>query len=688
MINQGANVNGGEAATGSAAWRKVMWLVLSLLGFRYLLVSVYSAILVFWESIIGLDQFIIASVTWKATAPIIELVMPTPPAPDPPTTKMLAIFWTYIDELTVTFESSYENFRTMHIVTLLVCITPTYYILRWFLRVTRKMIRLTSMKIRGVQLVCSYGEALRAGSTFRTGRPPRGQVAIRIPGIFTTSHNGYGLRLGDVLVCNEHELTGYDEVEICYTDEKGKCSTIALDTTGRMPSPILNDVTYLMLEPKSWAKLGVAKAKARALGDTGRFVTCHGQEGSSSGTVTKTNVLGQIIYTGSTLPGMSGAAYHVDGQVYGMHNGVMGGLNVGFGMEPIVRDIQALFGGPDYQGTTTQQESPSLEERLMTQQEQKRNRGRKNVWTDATLDEQYARLHKPHVMSPDSEDEADEIWAVAAGKKAALNLGESANSLSEVQRRLTGLVSQVKRQSKDGETQEVPLVVIQQKEQDPSEEVAWKFQLMEVIEDLQRRVSELERTKSETKTDDASTKKSRVKLVEPESDSTDASDESSESEGEQQKPKKNKKKKESHPCDKCGVKCTTAKKLQAHTDSAHPVLETHKCPCGVVCRTKARLENHTRECKAVQPESTHLYDNSVKAVKMDKKSFLGEKASNSQKKTAKPSTNNSKSSKPKSRSPSREDVLSAILQSQQNMQKSLQDLVKTMAGRNSAERPN
>lgn len=642
--------------------------------FYYFLLSVAHAT---WTAVREMDSAMIRFVTWETPVlpnivPIIEPDLPASPTPQRKDLQQLewiiSMAWTCIDGIALHLETLYEDIRWTHALVLVILIPPAYYMVRRLLSFTARVIRLTSMKIRGVQLVCSYGEALRAGSVFRAGKMPRGQVEIRIPGIFTTSHNGYGLRLGDVLVCNEHELSGYPEVEVTSVDDKGQRRTVALDTTGRMPSPVLNDVTYLMLDPKAWARLAVPKAKAVPMTDTGRFVTCHGQEGSSSGTLAKTNVLGQVVYTGSTLPGMSGAAYHVEGQIFGMHNGVMGGLNVGFGMEPIVKDIKMLFGGPNFSGA--QQESPSLEERLMTQQERKRNKGKKTVWTNETLEEAYARIvGGPKLNTTEEEDEIDAIWGIAASKKESLN-----EPLSENQQRLAQMAALVKRQSDDEPTHTVPLVVMTPKQDAPTQ--AEFSMLMDVVEKLQVRIAVLESKVILKAPLGTPQQKTFAEVVQSQPEE--------ESDGEEEKKEVPK-----FACDQCSTKCRTEKRLEAHYQSAHAEPEKFNCSCGVVCRTKLRLENHQRECKAHHPEATHLYDNSVKSVKMDKTNFLAERrGSSSPTTTSKSSKNNSKSLAKKDRSPSQAELLSAILQSQQNMQKSLSDLAKAMAGQSSVGRRN
>lgn len=71
-------------------------------------------------------------------------------------------------------------------------------------------------------------------------------------------------------------------------------------------------------------------------------VQCAGQLGVSTGVLKKTRMLGMLGYCGSTVPGMSGAAYTSAGQLVGMHLGSMLAINTGVSIAVLMEELTCI----------------------------------------------------------------------------------------------------------------------------------------------------------------------------------------------------------------------------------------------------------------------------------------------------------------------------------------------------------
>lgn len=180
--------------------------------------------------------------------------------------------------------------------------------------------------IRRKYASCRYRpEALRDNSYFEPGKVPASQVAILTPGLFRNEQVGYGMRMEDFLVVPTHVLESVDwPKKSVLVQGKG---TLYLDVE-RFQDP-LYDVSFFLLTPAQWAQVGAAKAAfLDAVVAENTRVWCTGSEGRSHGVVQQASP-GFYTYSGSTLPGMSGAAYETQGGVVGMHVGASGSHNLG-----------------------------------------------------------------------------------------------------------------------------------------------------------------------------------------------------------------------------------------------------------------------------------------------------------------------------------------------------------------------
>nr|QVG74726.1 hypothetical protein 1 [Virus sp.] len=63
----------------------------------------------------------------------------------------------------------------------------------------------------------------------------------------------------------------------------------------------------------------------------------------SIGFIRKTDRIGVYSYSGSTIPGMSGAGYFFGNLLVGIHDGAQGDINVGFSVSAVVREMGMIF---------------------------------------------------------------------------------------------------------------------------------------------------------------------------------------------------------------------------------------------------------------------------------------------------------------------------------------------------------
>lgn len=179
--------------------------------------------------------------------------------------------------------------------------------------------RRTIMRMRGIQF-----ESMREGSDFAKGSIPRYQIAIKQPGVWGDSHIGYGIRYGNFLILPRHVFQDVGENMLL----EGRVGKKVILAPSMIQSRIVHDLGYIWLPDKAWVTLGVATA---TLAKAANFplVSCSGLEGSSSGMLRKSQTKGIVVYNGSTVPGMSGAAYDGGNVCYGIHIGAAGSNNIG-----------------------------------------------------------------------------------------------------------------------------------------------------------------------------------------------------------------------------------------------------------------------------------------------------------------------------------------------------------------------
>lgn len=123
---------------------------------------------------------------------------------------------------------------------------------------------------------------------------------------------------------------------------KGITGSVCIGTNYHSSS-ITADTAYLDIPEKIWALLGIKKSLKRNCEiERSWSVSCCGIEGASTGPLTQSPVLGLMFYEGTTLEGMSGAAYYIGNTCYGMHLGSTTGVNCGVTAEVFFEEVPEM----------------------------------------------------------------------------------------------------------------------------------------------------------------------------------------------------------------------------------------------------------------------------------------------------------------------------------------------------------
>lgn len=169
-------------------------------------------------------------------------------------------------------------------------------------------------------------ESLRVGSIEQKMTAPGCQATVGFmeSGVFTMI--GAAIRISDWLVMPAHVYASAGDDPVVY----GKQSWISLK--GHEYEELDTDLIAIKLSGREWSTVGVSIAViAHSLGLKGTFVSITGVKGTgTTGTLRHDKgVFGRVVYTGSTVPGYSGAPYMAGRQLVGLHtNG--GAINGGY----------------------------------------------------------------------------------------------------------------------------------------------------------------------------------------------------------------------------------------------------------------------------------------------------------------------------------------------------------------------
>lgn len=484
-------------------------------------------------------------------------------------------------------------------------------------RIVGNRLRKAVFMMRGI-----HCESMRAGSVFFKGDIPRYQVAVRRPGIFGEQHIGYGVRIGQFMATPKHVILDVGS-EMLLVGSKGK---VLVSNPVPIHSRIVNDLVYLHLSDRVWTQAGVSTASL-SKDISSASAACTGLEGCSTGMLRKSQMVGQVLYDGSTIPGMSGAGYDMAGACLGIHIGSLSGTqNMGVSASVMRAELRQII---KPESRTGGHSSSPLMAALSAEKSPLKLKGGK-TWASDIIDKMANVNWNLDSWNPDEEidynailDFGEEsakpkpVFAFPAESAILVNNQGTEETVSEYQMLSTQVVSQVEANTR-------------------------------TIGNLANKVSQLEQA---------------VAMMQV------------------NKPKGK------YPCSHCDLVCVSEERLANHVAESHlkkKVRELVQCRlCGNLLQ-KANLEVHENSkcANRVQKESA-LPTDFVSDVKQAP--FLGQR-SNSPKRNYKTSPKSSTLKGKKDQFQLLQESLSAMLESQKDIANLLKTLQPAMAGQNSAAR--
>lgn len=205
----------------------------------------------------------------------------------------------------------------------LVALMVLYWIICF---VVNKGIRKFLYRIRKIEMI---EEAMQVGSEFRSAEKghPKCQLAFMVPGLLSDVHQAYGVRFPGCVVTAKHALSPFVGRELILV---GPTGVKVLWKVAFEESRVFPDVAYCIINNNVLAKLGlqIVSVSQSTLSNP-IDAEAYGQEGKTVGQARKNpDASGLVIYTGSTVPGMSGGGIFSNGALVGIHMGSMGGYNI------------------------------------------------------------------------------------------------------------------------------------------------------------------------------------------------------------------------------------------------------------------------------------------------------------------------------------------------------------------------
>lgn len=385
------------------------------------------------------------------------------------------------------------------------------------------------LRVRGVQL-----EAMQPGSFFTPAQIPACQVQVLIPGLLMDMHQGYGTRVQNYLVTNAHVISTYTELIL-----RGPSGKKILITPSFVKSRLSEDLVYVNVGSTVFTQLGAQSAKGFAKNFTAGFATCVGPSGASTGRVSKSSIRGKLIYEGSTVPGMSGAPYLMQGGFVGIHQGASGHSNLGISAEivrvemPRLVDTEAIHGpsppdGKDEKPTETYTNKFSATWNVEDLDRVAEDRYANDSWADYAEEEDF--------WTRKLEFEAKAKTAVTAFNK--INITRADGSLIQVP---------LSQQNPGGG--EVLLDLASAKDMDYLASLR-VGKIVERVESLEKELADLRtalENQAKQEPEQPSTQERKTSLVEPA---------------------------KRFPCEHCGTICKNELRLERHVQASHTKLES------------------------------------------------------------------------------------------------------------------
>lgn len=191
------------------------------------------------------------------------------------------------------------------------------------------------MYLRGIK-----PEAMIQGSDFVPAEIPNFQVPLYKVGMLYSSFVGYGVRVEDYLALPYHVYQAAD----------GKImleNKVVLSSVPVM-SKVVKDLCYIPVSQMTWTGLkGVRKAGKAQTIKKAAHASCVGRQGESTGLLRTADIIvSGMEFCGSTVPGMSGAAYCLNllgSRLFaGMHLGTTGCHNIGVTATLLEKEVKKI----------------------------------------------------------------------------------------------------------------------------------------------------------------------------------------------------------------------------------------------------------------------------------------------------------------------------------------------------------
>ncbi|APG75795.1 hypothetical protein 1 [Hubei sobemo-like virus 25] len=518
-------------------------------------------------------------------------------------------------------------------------------------------------KLRGV----SY-EAIRPGSGFVPAEIPKYQISVCKPGLFADEHSGYAIRVDDnYAVLPRHVLP--DTERVMLVGATGRRIALACPCLESSKHP---DLVYMYVGKDNFTKLGATLAPVAE--SEGGHATCVGPLGATAGRLTKGAQVGTLYYNGSTVAGMSGAAYVIGGRVVGIHHGTLDNKKFNFGtatqlISLELRNLVTFESSEDLgvkAGFTMEEDDD--EETLGVKGRKKAEAAKKrSAWNNQDVVNYVHR--KDDVVGGMF---VGTSWADLLDPRDGFYEGESTRPKTQKKKLIVTVPEASVSFTPQNQTGSGQLVMPVRCDESCSTRLeSLALEVNEALAALEKRLTAVETE--------------MVRRTAP---------------------------KDPHPCDQCSVICTSEEKLLNHRRTSHPVsyscthcsfsdpsaseLAAHvktvhkatqyKCDCGVECRSELRLRNHQESCKRVSnmppmegesaiPSDTGATSKTVK----QRVPFLG-RTSSSPRRTTRPSLRSSTSSGTRSPSPALEGILSQMTESLKSIEGLLKNQPKATAG--------
>lgn len=201
------------------------------------------------------------------------------------------------------------------------------------------------LSIRGKRNGKIYEAKIQGSEFSANGIFPKCQIEFYKPGLITDTFIGYGIRvLDEVIAVPAHVYTLAGKKLLL--SKPGLDCKVKIDNYSCYPSNLVTDLVYLKV-PKSILinDLNVSIARFAKGMPAGAVVTINGKRGASEGSLSRFSSPGMLEYSGSTLPGYSGAPYYVGDTIYGIHSGVSGssGVNIGISSAVLAVELRKKF---------------------------------------------------------------------------------------------------------------------------------------------------------------------------------------------------------------------------------------------------------------------------------------------------------------------------------------------------------